>query len=237
MELPASLRSPRALTALILAVAGAFSAGVFLAWPPKTYELGLGAVFVGWIILMVFKAAKVVSRRLNKYIARKFIHFTTGGLVAALSPFIFETPTVPIVGAVGMALMTILPRVWGRDLDWYQVKDNFGDTWFCLSFAALYTALWNVDKWLAVVPALFMAYGDGVTGVVRSVIYRDWVKGAWGSLAMLLVSLPIGAAVKGVAGAIAALFATAVEKLPYIDDNITVPAVSAAVLYLLHAAG
>ena len=230
-------RDPRALTALTLAVAGAFSAAVFFAWPPKPYEIALGGLFVGWILLMVFKAAKLVSARLNKYIARKFIHFTTGGLVAALSPFIFETPTVPIIGAVGMTLMTLLPRIWGRELDWYQVKNNFGDTWFCVSFAALYTSLWYVDKWLAVVPALFMAYGDGVTGVVRSVVYRDWVKGAWGSLAMLLVSLPIGAAVKGAAGVVSALAATAVEKLPYIDDNITVPAVSAAVLYALHALG
>mgnify|MGYP000220986278 CR=1 FL=1 len=230
-------RNPWKPTILTILAALAFSAAVFVMWPPSQVELMWGAIFVAWVLLMVFKASKLVSRRLNKYIARKFIHFTTGGLVAIAAPFIFETPTVPIIGAVGMALMTIIPRFWGRDLDWYQVENNFGDTWFCISFAVLFLLFWYVDKWIAVVPALFMAYGDGVTGIVRSIIYKDWIKGWWGTVAMLAISLPIGAALKGVAGLISALAATAVEKMPQIDDNITVPAVAAAVLYVLRGLG
>ncbi len=232
-----ALRDPWKPTILTILVALIFSAAVFVMWPPSPVELMWGVVLVLWVLLMVFKASKIVSRKLNKYIARKFIHFTTGGLVALLAPFIFETPTVPIIGAVGMALLTIIPRYWGKDLDWYQVRNNFGDTWFCVSFAVLFFLFWYVDKWIAVIPALFMAYGDGVTGVVRSIIYKDWVKGWWGTVAMLAISLPIGFALKGIAGLISALAATAVEKMPHIDDNITVPAVAAAVLYALRAVG
>ncbi len=211
----------------------AVSAAAYLAWPPSPTEVTWGIVFVAWILFIVFWASKLVAARWNKYIARKFIHFTTGGLVAVLSPWIFETPTIPVIGAAGMALMTVLPRIWGSELDWYQVRDNFGDTWFCVSFALLYALLWWTDLRLAVIPAVFMAYGDGVTGVVRSVVYGRWIKGWWGTAAMALVCLPVGLLAAGVPGLLAGAAATAVEKLSLLDDNITVPAVSAAVLYLL----
>ncbi|HDJ97473.1 MAG TPA: hypothetical protein ENG54_03310 [Thermofilum sp.] len=80
---------------------------------------------------------------------------------------------------------------------------------------------------------MFMAYGDGVTGVVRNYVYRKWTKGLWGSAAMLAVSLPIGLVLKGIGGAIAAIAATLIELWPKIDDNITVPIISATTMYLV----
>jgi dolichol kinase len=53
---------------------------------------------------------------------------------------------------------------------------------------------------------------------------------AWqGSLAMLLVCVPVGA-LMGAAGVVAGAAATAVERFDGIDDNISIPLVSLAVL-------
>ena len=210
------------------------SLAVALAWPPSIEEVVWGVILVIWVLLMIYKASKPVARRWSKYIARKFIHFTTGGLVAVIAPFIFKTPTVPIIGAAGMALLTLLPRLKGEVMDWYQVEGNYGDTWFCISFGLLFLVFWYIDVWIAVLSAVFMAYGDGVTGIVRSIVYKRWVKGFWGSVAMAALSLPTGLLVKGIPGLVAGAVATLVEVLPKIDDNITVPLASAVVLYLFH---
>lgn len=48
---------------------------------------------------------------------------------------------------------------------------------------------WLGDRWLGVVPVLFVAWGDMVTGLVRSRIYGREMKGNVGSLAMAGVCL------------------------------------------------
>ncbi len=227
--------SPQVRQGIAVAVFLVISLVLAMMWPPSVQEIVWGVILVIWVLLMIYKASKPVARRWNKYIARKFIHFTTGGLVAVLAPFIFEKPTVPVVGAAGMALLTILPRLRGEVMDWYQVEGNYGDTWFCVSFGLLFLIFWYVDVWIAVLSAVFMAYGDGVTGIVRSVVYKRWVKGFWGSVAMAALSIPTGFLVKGLPGLIAGAVATVVEVFPKVDDNITVPFASAAVLYLFHA--
>jgi dolichol kinase len=51
--------------------------------------------------------------------------------------------------------------------------------------------LWLAKPAVSVACLLFMAWGDGITGFVRSIVYRKAVKGWWGSLAMLCVCLVI----------------------------------------------
>ena len=97
----------------------------------------------------------------------------------------------------------------------------------------LFLTFWYVDKWIAITAALFMAVGDGVTGIVRNRIYKRHVKGFWGSVAMLIVSVIIGVIYKGVLGVLTAVVATIVERIPLIDDNITVPLVSAGFMYII----
>ena len=74
-----------------------------------------------------------------------------------------------------------------------------------------------------------MAWGDGVTGVVRNLIYKKRTQAWEGSLAMLLVCIPVGTLI-GLAGVIAATPATVVERLEGFDDNISIPLVSLAIL-------
>jgi len=227
------LKNPWFKLSLLLLAFAVSSIVLMHLWFPSITELAWGGILVAWVLLVVFRLSKIVSRKWNKYVARKFIHFFTGGLVAVIAPYIFKVPTIPVLGALFMAVVTVAPRLWKRDLDWFQIKNNFGDTWFCLSFALLFLTFWYIDKWIAVTAALFMAVGDGITGIVRNRVYRRHVKGFWGSVAMLIVSVIIGVIYKGIIGVLTAVIATIVERIPLIDDNITVPLVSAGLMYLL----
>jgi dolichol kinase len=72
--------------------------------------------------------------------------------------------------------------------------------------------------------------------VVRNLLYKKRTKAWQGSVAMLAVCIPVGA-LMGVAGIVAGIAATAVERIEGIDDNLSVPLVSLCILlpaYLLH---
>jgi dolichol kinase len=76
-----------------------------------------------------------------------------------------------------------------------------------------------------------MAWGDGITGIVRNLRYGRRVKGWEGSVAMLIVNTLIGLKF-GAAGLIAAVASTMVERWEGMDDNITVPVISLLILVI-----
>lgn len=86
---------------------------------------------------------------------------------------------------------------------------------------------WGIfgDRWLAFLPIGFMAFGDSITGVVRSLVYRREVKGAWGSAAMLIICLGLAVLYHPYwVGAVGAVVATVAERLSPMahsiwDDN------------------
>jgi len=212
---------------------------IFYLYPPTTSEILIGAGLALWVLLVVFWISKIVAQKTNKYISRKFIHFTTGGLVSLLIWYtwftgkpLFTQPTVPVAASFALGFLTLAYHLEKKELTWFQVEKNLGEVWFCLTWGAIYLLLWH-DIPTASAATMFMAYGDGVTGVVRNYVYRKWTKGLWGSAAMLAVSLPIGLVLKGIGGAIAAIAATLIELWPKIDDNITVPIISATTMYLV----
>jgi len=98
-------------------------------------------------------------------------------------------------------------------------------------FGIVIFVTWFIDKTflLAVVPTLFMAWGDGVTGVVRNLKYKKRTKAWEGSLAMLLVCIPIGT-LMGLAGVVTGVVATLVERVEWFDDNLSIPLVSLGML-------
>ena len=231
-------------TLLVGGLVGLVDAALLALWPPSTSELIVGAVLAAWVMFIVYCGSKPVARRWNKYVSRKFIHFTTGGLVTTLIYLtwlagkpIFSSPSVPVAAAFALALLTLAHHLEDKELNWFQVKENLGEVWFCVMWGIVFLALWYVDITAAVLATMFMAFGDGVTGIVRNFVYRRWTKGFWGSVAMLVVSLPIGLCVKGLAGALSAIIATLIERWPAIDDNITVPAASALSVVLLNFLG
>jgi len=165
------------------------------------------------------------------YFGRKFIHIFASGLIAISLPFLFREPFLPFLSALILVVYTYLPHRKKQLYQWFQIKDNFNEVNFCLMWGLVILIGWFFDKsfWLGVIPALFLSFGDGVTGIVRNIRYRKRTKAWEGSLAMLIVCILIGFKM-GWAGIIAALFATIFEKLEFIDDNISIPVVSFLIL-------
>lgn len=188
------------------------------------------------ITLTFYKWAKKRGMKENKiiYYNRKIIHMLAGGLVALLVPFIFETPLLPFILAMVLAILTYIPHRTGKLMYWFQVKDNMYEVNFCIMWGIVITASWlifGMNKqayWYGVIPVVFMAFGDAVTGLVRNIMYGRRTKSWYGNLAMLAVTVPVGAAVIGLPGAVAGVVVSIIEhfEIPgIIDDNITVPLV------------
>jgi len=106
---------------------------------------------------------------------------------------------------------------------------------FTLSWALAVFLTWAVLGALNVgIAAIsYMAFGDAATGIVRNALFGRRTKSWWGNLAMAAVSIPIGYIYVGPVGALAAA-ASVVEHFewPPIDDDITVPVVSLAIMVL-----
>ena len=204
-------------------------------------------VWMGFVLLFASRWLYnyVVSRgwepKRGTYLGRKFVHIFGAGLVAVLLPFEFHEPYFPFGFAMLLAILTYTLHRTNRVMYWFQDPANYSETYFALTWGAAVMLTWLVDKsfLLAVVPTLFMAWGDGVTGVVRNVIYKKRTKAWEGSLAMLLVCIPVGA-LMGMAGVVAGVASTLVERWGKVDDNISIPLVSLGVLlpaFLLNLTG
>jgi dolichol kinase len=77
-----------------------------------------------------------------------------------------------------------------------------------------------------------MSFGDSATGLIRAVTQKRHVKSWEGSIAMFLVCSIIGFLSLGIYGVLVGSVATLIEKIPEIDDNITVPMITALLVYL-----
>lgn len=150
-------------------------------------------------------------------------------------PFIAHEPIVPADTAFGLAFMTYLPHKLNRRMYWFQDPENLYDVDFTLSWGLIVLFTWYIDRsfWLGVVPVLFMAYGDGITGVIRNLKYKKRTKAWEGTAGMLLLCIVIGAKM-GFAGMLAGVICSFVERVENIDDNITVPASSLFILLAAH---
>ena len=104
-------------------------------------------------------------------------------------------------------------------------------------------ALWIYSgvPWLAVLPAVFMEFGDGVTGIIRNKLFARRTKSAWGNLGMAFVCLPAGYIVGAslnpalpIWGVISGAVASFVERYEFgpIDDNVLIVVASSLVLLL-----
>lgn len=204
------------------------------------YDLILSLPLFLWVIFVTQFLAKFVFKFALKkgypkdsatYFGRKFIHIFASGIVALLIPFFFREPIIPFLSAIALATYTFLPHKKGKLFDWFQVKENIYEVNFCLMWGLVIFAGWFFDKsfWLGTIPALFLSFGDGITGIVRNLKYKKRTKAWEGSIAMFFTCLLIGLKM-GWAGIIAATLATIFEKFEFLDDNISIPAVSFLIL-------
>ncbi len=171
------------------------------------------------------------------YFVRKYIHMAGGGVVALLVPQAFTGPLIPTLLSLGFALLLLAARRL-RLLYWFQTGENAYEVNFTIAWGLSLYTIWSItgDPRLAVVPALLISFGDGVTGVVRNLLFRRRTKHWSGNLAMLPVSVGLGYVYGGPLGAVAGLVASVVERLeaPPIDDNLIIAAVSTLVIILLY---
>ncbi|MBD3208400.1 MAG: dolichol kinase [Candidatus Nealsonbacteria bacterium] len=166
------------------------------------------------------------------YFGRKVIHIFAAGLMTLSIPLFYKEPLVPFISGIALAFYTFYFR-WKKNLqDWYQVKENFNEVNFCIMWSFSILLGWFIDKsfWLGVIPALFISFGDGITGIVRNLRYRKRSKSWEGSLAMLFVCLAIGGLKMGWAGIVAGLTATLFETWEVMDDNVSIVVFSFSLL-------
>ena len=210
--------------------------------------------FIIAVLVVVFVLAGihisnlVYDRGVPHFFSRKIGHGAGGfAFLAAL----VVSPWTAMAIAATFSIMMALAQRWrpdyirgiggaGRD------SKTLSEVWF--PFVALpvfgISWLWLNQPLPAVASLLFMAWGDGITGLVRGRVYHRQVKGLWGSLAMLLVCLAISwVLIKPLwIGVIASVAATVTEwsfgdsgRLKWADDNLAVPLVSLGIILGLMA--
>ncbi|WP_338599444.1 phosphatidate cytidylyltransferase [Sulfolobus tengchongensis] len=200
-----------------------------------------GVVLTIWVGVVVLYFSKMISKKFGTYVSRKAIHMLGGGIVAVVSPLVFTSPIVPIFTSYLLMSYLIVIRILKKEMNWFMEKENLGEVFFTFSFGTILLIMLLLDNnywsnirlvYVAILPLIFMSFGDGITGIIRNFVYKRRVKGFWGSIGMLIFCTVIGYFLLGLAGVIAGIIATIAEILPYIDDNLSVPFLSFLVLYL-----
>jgi phytol kinase len=211
------------------------------------WAFGLSLYILAVLFLTLIPYQAMVARGMEPiravYYNRKIVHMLAGGVGSLMVPLVFSDPWFPLVAGLLLALFTEVTHRLGRGLYWFQTGDNRNDVKFALMWAISVSGLWWLlgDPWLAVLPGLYMAFGDGVTGIARNALIRRRSKDPLGNVFMLLVCVPMGWVIGGHAdpaipewGVLSAVVATLVERYEFgpIDDNVLITVSASAVLLL-----
>jgi dolichol kinase len=212
------------------------------------WAAGLGLYVLAVLFLTLIPYRAMVARGMEPiravYYNRKIVHMLAGGVGSLMVPLVFTDPWYPLIAGLLFTLFTLLAhRVSGWRMYWFQTPENTNDVKFALMWAISVSTLWWVlgDPWLAILPALYMAFGDGVTGIARNALVRKRSKSPVGNVFMLLVCVPMGWVIGAHAdpaipdwGVISAVVATVVERYEFgpIDDNVLITVAASAVLLL-----
>ncbi len=204
-----------------------------------------GVVLVGiWVSNIVF------DHGVPNYISRKIGHGAGG--FAFLAALFYSTPAWPMAVAVGFGVVLLTARLTKPQLlrgvgGTGRAGTALAEIWFPWVAVPVFAIswLWLGRPEVAVASLLFMAWGDGITGIVRSLVYHRAVKGLWGSLAMLCVCLAIaGVFIRPLwIGVVASFVAVVVERsfgeygfFKWSDDNWAIPLASMGTILGLMAA-
>ncbi|MDD5190321.1 MAG: hypothetical protein PHE50_04690 [Dehalococcoidales bacterium] len=205
---------------------------------------------VGVIVLAgLWLANFAFDHGVPNYVSRKIGH-GAGGIAFLLSIY-FSTAGWPVIIAAGFGIILLALRFTKPHLlrgvgGTARSKKVMAEIWFPWVAVPVFLLAWfRLDKpAVAVTCLLFMAWGDGITGLVRARVYRKPVKGFWGSLAMLGVCLLIaGIFIKpfwigAVASGVAVITESAFGEYGFLkwgDDNWAIPLTSMATILGLMA--
>jgi len=193
--------------------------------------------FYDYMLKKHFKESVVI------YYNRKLIHIFAGGVVVLIVPFVFSNPCFPLFSGIVMALITYIAHRRGNTFYWFQTEDNINDVSFCFMWGIAIFILWQIfgNPWIAIIPPAFIAFGDGITGIVRNIAFKERRKHPIGNIYMIGVCIPIGYYFASASnpsipiwGIIAAVFASLFERYEFgvIDDNILVAGSATIILYI-----
>ena len=197
-------------------------------------------LLLAWNLFVIHYLTKWVYTYVNRYkgipaayVGRKIVHILGGGIIAILIPVFYEGYYwLPILSAYGLGAYLLFWRKY-KLLYWFQVKENMYEVHFTIAYGTtLLIGILLQNLLIGLIPLLFMSFGDSATGLVRAITQKKQIKSWDGSLAMFLVCSLIGYIFLGIYGILIGAVATLVEKIPGIDDNITVPLVTAALVFL-----
>ncbi|WP_238529018.1 dolichol kinase [Thermogladius calderae] len=198
----------------------------------------LGLVLASlWLTKVLYRVLVLrgVKNNVAVYYNRKIIHMLAGGVTAALTPYIFTSPLIPFLFAIALAVLLTVPHRSGQLLNWFQTSENWYEVNFCLAWGTSLFVVWvaTSNPFYAVVPPLFISFGDAITGVIRNLVYGRRTKSWLGNIGMLAVATVIGYHYAGLLGVVAGVAASLVEHFefpPYLDDNVLISLVSTLIL-------
>jgi len=196
------------------------------------------------VLVGLYLSNILYDHHVPQYISRKVGH-GVGGLGYLLCVLLFSTPWYPLILSAGFTLLLLGARLIRpstfRGVGGTSRQHALAEIWFPLAgtLSLCIGWVWLDNPHLAIVPILFMAWGDMVTGLIRAKVYGREVKGNWGSVGMLVTCLLVGTLFTPYwVAAIGAVVATLVEKYSglsrtWVDDNWTIIVSSLAVMGVL----
>ena len=210
-------------------------------------EIAYAILITGGALIGLWMSNIHYDLRVPHYISRKIGH-AAGGMAYLLGALLFESGWWLFVLAVCFVAMLwiaryLRPQTFRGVGGTGRPTETMAEVWFPLSSLPIIGLgwIWLDQPLVSISCILFMAWGDAVTGLIRSQVYGNPIKGLWGSLGMLLTCLIIAWAFISPfwIGAIAAFVATITEWacgdvskvswLRWADDNLMVPFTSFAV--------
>ena len=207
-------------------------------------ELPILFLITGLVLVGLYLSNVVYDYGTPQYLSRKLGH-GVGGVAYLLCVLMFSTPWYPILLSGGFTLLLggarlVRPSTF-RGVGGSSRKHALAEIYFPLAgtLSLLVGWAWLNNPPLAVVPILYMAWGDCVTGLIRAKIYGKEVKGNWGSIGMLITCLLVGFLFTpywiAVCGAVVATLAEKYSGLSrtWVDDNWVIIVSSLLVMGLL----
>jgi hypothetical protein len=208
-------------------------------------------VLAAYAFFVIFLTKRLYHYMLEKnfkenvalYYNRKIIHIFAGGVVVLTVPFLFNNPWFPLFSGLILAIFMYILHKTGNIFYWFQTKDNLNDVSFCLMWGFAIFILWYIfnDPWIAIIPPAFIAFGDGITGIIRNMAFKERRKHIIGNIYMMGVCIPIGYYFAHAGnpsiplwGIIAAIVASLFERYEFgmIDDNVLITGSATIILYI-----
>jgi len=217
----------------------------------STLDIPLTILLITYMVFISFATKKTFEWMKNRgieekdaiYFNRKFVHIFAGGIVTLLIPFL-STPILPLIAGIIITLITFSSHLRGGKLYWFQTNEDKNDVNFCVMWTISIVGLWYIlgNPWIAIIPALYMAFGGGVTGLVRNIFFKKRFKHPIGNCFMFAVCAPMGtilafiSTIKGMTlwAVVAAAFASYIERYEFgpIDDNVLITSSSSIILLI-----